>query len=73
MSKRTAITFWTAVAVAVLSLGGGIATARQVLAGDTVGDYVALSLALIGLAAALLVAGRIVFVWAGVQRRARRS
>jgi cytochrome b subunit of formate dehydrogenase len=73
MSKRTTMVFWTAVATAVLLLGGGIATARQVLAGGTVGDYVALSLALIGVAAALLVASRIVFVWAGVQHRARRS
>jgi len=65
--------FWTAVAVAVFLLGGGIATIRRVLQGGTAGDYVALSVSVVGLAAALLVAGRIVFVSARTQRRARRS
>ena len=73
MSRRTAMIFWTAVAVAVLLLGGGVATVRRVIAGGTVGDVVALSLTVLGLTAALLVAGRIVFVSARAQRRARRS
>ena len=73
MPRRNALIFWTAVAVAVLLLGGGVATVRRVLAGGTVGDYVALSLTVVGLAAALLVAGRIVSVSARAQRRARRS
>jgi hypothetical protein len=65
--------FWTAVTVAVFLLGGGVATVRRVFAGGNAGDYVTLSLTVIGLAAALLVAGRIVFVSARTQRRARRS
>ena len=73
MPRRNALIFWTAVAVAVLLLGGGVATVRRVLAGGTVGDFVALSLTVIGLAAALLVAGRFVLVSARAQRRARRS
>jgi hypothetical protein len=73
MQRRTAMIFWTAVAVAVLLLGGGVATVRRVIAGGTVGDVVALSLTVLGLTAALLVAGRIVFVSARAQRRARRS
>ena len=73
MPRRNALIFWNAVAVAVLMLGGGVATVRRVLAGGTVGDFVALSLTVIGLAAALLVAGRFVLVSARAQRRARRS
>ena len=73
MPSRTALIFWTAVTVAVFLLGGGVATVRRVLTGGTVGDYVALSLTVVGLAAAILVAGRIVSVSARAQRRARRS
>lgn len=73
MSRRTAIILWTAVTVAVFLLGGGIATVPRVFSGGTVGDYVALSLTVIGLVTALLAAGRIVFVSARAQRRARRS
>ena len=73
MQRRTAMIFWTAVAVAVLLLGGGVATVRRVIAGGTVGDVVALSLTVLGLTAALLVAGRIVFVSARAQRPVRRS
>lgn len=65
--------FWTAVAVAVFLLGGGVATLRRVVAGGTVEDYVVLSLAVAGLAVALLVAGRIALASARAQRRARRS
>ncbi len=65
--------FWTAVAVAVFLLGGGIATVGRVFAGGTVGDYVSLSLIVIGLPAALLVAGRIVVVSSRARCRARRS
>ena len=65
--------FWTAVAVAVFLLGGGVATLRRVLAGGTIEDSVVLSLAVAGLAVALLVAGRIVLASARAQRRARRS
>ena len=65
--------FWTAVAVAVFLLGGGVATVRRLFTGGTVEDYVVLSLTVVGLVAALLVAGRIVFVSARAQRRARRS
>jgi hypothetical protein len=71
MSKRTATIFWTAVAVAVLLLGGGTATLRRVVVSGAIGDYLVLSLALLGIAAALLVAGRIVFVSARAQRRVR--
>jgi len=73
MSGRTTMIFWTAVAVAVFLLGGGIATLQRFFAGGTVGDYVVLSLAVAGLTVALLVAGRIVAVSARAQRRARRS
>lgn len=71
MSTRTATILWAAVAAAVLLLGGGVATFRRDLAEGSVGDYVALSLTVLGLAAALLVAGRIVFISARAQRRAR--
>ena len=73
MPSRTATIFWTAVAVAVFLLGGGVATLRRVLAGGTVEDYVVLSFAVAGLAAALLVASRIVLASARAQRRAHRS
>jgi len=73
MPRRTFLIFWTAVAVAVLLLGGGVATFRRILASGMVIDDVVLSLAILGLSAALLVAGRIVLVSARVQRRARRG
>lgn len=73
MSRRTVVIFWTAVATAVFLLGGGVATVRRVLAGGTFGDFVVLSLTALGLAAALLVAGRIVLLAARTQRPARRS
>lgn len=73
MPRRTGLVLWASVAVAVLLLGGGIATVRRVLADGTLGDYLVLSLTVIGLAGALLVAGRIVFVSAKAERRARRS
>lgn len=59
--------------VAVLLLGGGTATLRRVVARGEVGAHVVLSLALLGLAAALLVAGRIVFVSARAQRAFGRA
>jgi hypothetical protein len=73
MSRRTTTIFWTAVAVAVFLLGGGVATVLRVLDDGAAGDYPVLSLTVIGLASALLVAGRIAFVSARAQRRARRS
>jgi len=73
MSGRTLVTLWTAVAVAVFLLGGGIATMRRALARGTAGDYLTLSLTILGLIAAILVAGRIVFVSARAQRRTHRS
>lgn len=73
MHRRTTLIFWTAVVAAALLLGGGIATARRVADGGTLGDYVALSLSLLGLVVALLVAGRIVLVMGRAQRRARGS
>lgn len=65
------VIFWTAAAVSVFLLGGGFATLRHVFGGGGVGDYVVLSLSVLGLAASLLVAGRNVLVAARVQRRAR--
>lgn len=73
MPRRPAMIFWTAVAVAVLLLGGGVATVRRVFAGGTLADHVVFSLTMIGLAIALLTAGRIVFVSARAQRRTRRG
>lgn len=73
MSRRTVIILWVAVAVAVFLLGSGVATIRRVVAGGTLGDYIVLSLAWSGVVAALVVAGRIVFVTARAQRRSSPS
>ena len=59
--------------VAVSLLGVGLATFRRAFAGGKLEDYVVISLIVIALPAALLVAGRIVFVSARAQRRVRRS
>lgn len=72
MSRRTLTIFWTAVIVAVVLLGGEVATTERILGGArSIADVAVLTIAGIGLAASLLVAGRIVFVAAVAQRRAR--
>lgn len=71
MPKRTMLIFWAAVAAGVLLLGGGVATFRRVASGGNALDGFVLFLSVMGLAAALLVAGRIVFIQARLQRLAR--
>lgn len=71
MPKRALLIFWAAVAVAIFLLGGGVATLRRVLSGGNALDGLVLLVSAVGLMASLFVAGRIVFVAARVQRRAR--
>lgn len=72
MPKRTRVIFWTFVAVSAFLLGGAVATVRRVLAGGTGADVAILVVTALGLAGSLLVAGRVVFVLARLQRRARQ-
>jgi len=71
MPARTVVIFWASLASAVFLLGGGIASARHAFGDGGAGDAFLLALSLVGFAAAVLVAGRIVFVSGRVQRRAR--
>lgn len=73
MPKRTMLIFWTSVAVGVLLLGGGVATAQRILSGGNALDVVLLLVTAVGFAGAALVAGRIVLVAARLQRRLRDS
>lgn len=72
MGRRTLVIFWGAVAAAVFLLGSGVSSVRAELGGGGIRDLVLLAISLLGLGAALLVAGRIVFVAARLQRRARK-
>lgn len=73
MPKRTMLIFWTSVAVEVLLLGGGVATAQRILSGGNALDVVLLLVTAVGFAGAALAAGRIVLVAARLQRRLRDS
>ncbi len=71
MARRTSVVFWAAVAAAAFLLGGAVSSLRSVLAGGGARDGLLVTLSAIGLAASLLVAGRIVFVVARSQRKGR--
>lgn len=70
VTKRTTLAFWTAVAVAVFLVDGGVSSFRELLGGGGARDVALLVVAAVGSAAALFVPGRIVFVTARHQRRA---
>ncbi len=71
MSQRSLVMFWGAVAAAVFLLGGGVSSVRSVVTGGGAEAVLLLVLSAVGLAAALFVAGRVVFVVGRFQRRAR--
>jgi hypothetical protein len=72
--SRPFILFWGATAGAVLFLGAAWSTASRVFGpAGTALDVLVLVLALLGLAGALLIAGRIALVTGRVRRRARRQ
>lgn len=72
MPRRTLVAFWTSVVAAVFLLGGGFSSLRRLASGGDPGEVVLVGFSLIGLLAALFVAGRIVLVAARMQRRARK-
>lgn len=71
--SRPFILFWGATAGAVLFLGAAWSTARRAFDPEgTALDVLVLGLALLGLAAALFVAGRIALVTGRARRRTHR-
>jgi hypothetical protein len=74
MPRRVQIIFWSAVVVAVVLLGVIWTLAERVGNGTaSVEDWVLLAVAAAGMAAAALVAARIVFVVGRLRRRSRRG
>jgi hypothetical protein len=74
MRSRVQVIFWSAVVVAVVLLGVTWTLAQRLGAGDaSVEDAVLLAVAAAGMAAAALVAARIVFVIGRLRRRARQD
>ncbi len=72
MGRRAIVLFWGAVAAAVFFLGSVWTTAGRLGSGPhTLANAAVMGIAVIGFAAAVLVAGRIVFVVGRAQRRAR--
>jgi hypothetical protein len=69
MTRRAVILFWGATAASVFFLGSLWAAAG----GSSPGDVVVFAISLVGLCATLFVAGRVAFVVARLQRRARRK
>jgi hypothetical protein len=67
------VAFWAAVAAAVFLLGGGVSSVQALIRGGDGVAFALLSISVLGLLVALLVAGRIVFVATRIQRRARRG
>jgi len=72
MPRRTVVLFWGATAAAVFFLGWAWAAAGRMSSGNPA-DLVVFVISLIGFLATAFVAGRIAFVVARLQRRARRS
>jgi len=74
MPGRVQVVFWSATIVAVVLLGVAWTLADRVGAGAaSIEDEVLLAVASAGLAAAALVAGRIVFVVGRLKRRGRED
>ncbi|HEU5225994.1 MAG TPA: hypothetical protein VFV29_09365 [Actinomycetota bacterium] len=73
MGRRPIVVFWGAAAGAVLFLGSAWSTFGRLAGPHAVANGVVLVVALIGLCATSLVAGRIAFVVGRAQRRARRA
>ena len=73
MPRRTLVVFWSTTAAAVFLLGGAVGSVRAILDGGGAVDAALALASALGLVAALLVAGRIVFVTARLERRARGS
>jgi hypothetical protein len=74
MPARVQVIFWSTVTASVLLLGVAWTLAERVRAGGAgLEDAVLLAVAAAGLAAAALVAGRIVLVLGRIKRRARRA
>ena len=73
MGRRAIVVFWGAVAAAVFFLGSAWSTAERLGAGSYAPSRILLlAFAILGLAVAVLVAGRIAFVVGRTQRATRR-
>ena len=73
MRRRPIVVFWGTAAGAVLFLGSAWSTFGRLAGPHALANGVVLVIALIGLCATSLVAGRIAFVVARAQRRARQA
>jgi len=73
VTGRTVVSFWTAVSVAVILLGAGVATAQRLARGGSILDVVILGLIGPGLLVCILVAARIAYVVGRLQRPPRRD
>ena len=71
MGRRPIVVFWGAAAAAVLFLGSAWSTFGRLAGPHAVANGLVLVIALIGLCATSLVAGRIAFIVGRAQRRAR--
>ncbi len=71
MQARTVVSFWTSVAAAVFLLGGTVASAEAFIRHASAANAIVLSVSLIGLVFAALIAGRILVVVGRAQRRSR--
>jgi hypothetical protein len=72
MRPKTAVAFWASVAAAVFLLGGTVASVEAFLRQPSAANVIVLSVSLIGLVFAGLIAGRIVVVVGRAQRGSRR-
>jgi hypothetical protein len=72
MGRRPIVLFWGAVAASVFFLGSAWATGAQLGPGrHALGNGIVMAVAVVGLGATTLVAGRIAFVVGRAQRQAR--
>ena len=71
MTKRSVVLFWGAVAAAVFFLGSAWTAAGRISGPHGAANAVVFGVAGMGLAATMLVAGRIAFIIGRAQRRAR--
>jgi hypothetical protein len=71
MKPKTVVAFWTSVAAAAFLLGGTVASVEAVARQHSAVSAIVLSVSLIGLVFAALIAGRILVVLGRAQRRSR--
>jgi hypothetical protein len=74
MGRRTLVMFWGAVAATVFFLGSAWSAAGRLESGPhALANAAVFAVAVLGLGAAVLVAGRIAFIVGRAQRRARAT